>query len=36
MTKMSIPQTMVYNGKDYTKITFKPDFTKFGVSCLTP
>lgn len=34
MTKMSAPQSMVYQGKDYTKITFKPDFAKFGISGL--
>jgi hypothetical protein len=31
MSKMSAPQLMVYSGKDYTKVTFLPDFKKFGV-----
>jgi len=35
MSKMTVPQTVVYNGKDYTKIVFKPDFTKFGISGLS-
>lgn len=36
MSKMTTPQTMVYQGKDYTKITFRPDFEKFGIQGLSP
>jgi DNA topoisomerase-2 len=36
MSKMSNPQISVYQGNDYTKITFKPDFQKFGIDGLTP
>jgi DNA topoisomerase-2 len=36
MSKMSIPETMVYNGNNYTKVTFKPDYQKFGVAGLSP
>jgi|JI10StandDraft_1071094.scaffolds.fasta_scaffold444950_1 DNA topoisomerase-2 len=35
MSKMSNPETTVYQGKDYTKIIFKPDFSKFGIQNLT-
>lgn len=35
MSKMTTPQTMVYQGKDYTKITFRPDFEKFGIQGLS-
>lgn len=26
MSKMKGPETVVYQGKDYTKVTFKPDY----------
>lgn len=35
MSKMTTPQTAVYQGKDYTKISFIPDFSKFGIPGLT-
>jgi DNA topoisomerase-2 len=35
MSKMTNPQVMVYGGKDYTKVGFRPDFGKFGVSGLS-
>ena len=35
MSKMSNPQTTVYQGKDFTKITFKPDYNRFGIPNLT-
>lgn len=36
MSKMTNPQISVYQGNDYTKITFKPDFSKFGIDSLSP
>lgn len=35
MSKMTNPSTAVYQGKDYTKISFIPDFSKFGIANLT-
>lgn len=35
MSKMTNPSTVVYQGKDYTKVSFIPDFSKFGISNLT-
>jgi DNA topoisomerase-2 len=35
MSKMTNPDISVYQGSDYTKITFKPDFTKFGIDGLS-
>lgn len=35
MSKMTNPTTVVYQGKDYTKVSFIPDFSKFGISSLT-
>lgn len=35
MSKMKTPETVVYQGKDYTRITFKPDYSKFGIQNLT-
>ena len=35
MSKMSNPETTVYQGKDYTKIIFKFNYYRFGIQNLT-
>jgi len=35
MTVMSEPAIEEYNGQDYTKISFKPDFKRFQINKLT-
>jgi len=32
MSRCSIPKIKSYSGKNYTRITFKPDFNRFGMS----
>ncbi len=36
MTEMEAPIIESYNGSDYTKIQFKPDFKRFPIAKLTP
>ncbi|CRH03817.1 DNA topoisomerase II, putative [Plasmodium relictum] len=34
MSKFSEPQIKTYNGKDFVKVTFKPDLSKFGMTAM--
>ena len=36
MTDMEVPTIENYDGSDYTKISFKPDFRRFPITKLTP
>lgn len=35
MSQMAGPDISVYQGNDYTKITFRPDYARFGVEGLS-
>jgi len=35
MSEMTPPDITPYDGKDYTKVTFIPDYEKFGLKNLT-
>jgi DNA topoisomerase II len=36
MTQMSEPEVEDYDEKSYTKVTFTPDYKRFGISKMTP
>lgn len=36
MSTMSTPEINTYQGKDYTKVSFIPDFSKFSITKFTP